>query len=223
MQWRVDQPRLALTAASCVCKPRPVAAGGESGFVADGTACAERAHVVTVVYGKVHDPHTADMVLQSYAGVVRPHPEFRVQLDDHSAVVTSHADLAVLVLETPVEKEVPFAALADSEVREGMPLIAAGYGHDEAVEQAVGAATIRPGKVSQTLAGTEERVSFLDREVDVHANHGGWPCFREGKNGLRLQGVSTGTRPKEGLAVSTSFYRQWVRAEIKQADGREVK
>lgn len=216
-------PRLALTAGSCVCKPRPVALGAESGFAVDGTACAERAHVVTVVYGRKYDAYTADMELQSYEGVVRPYPELKVDLDARSSVVASHGDLAVIVLDTPVRKDISFTGLADSEVRDGEALVSAGYGHDEAVEQFVGQRYFRPNKAAQGAAGTGERFVFVDREVDAHANHGGWPCFREGNNGLVLQGVSSRYSPEGRSCVSTYFYRQWLHAEVEQAAGREVR
>jgi len=209
--------RLALTAASCVCRSKEAGPANESMQLINRTSCAERAFVMTVVYGTVHDPHTADMKVQAYAGTVRPHPGLELRFDAQSSVVTSRADLAVILLETPVESGTLHARLLDSEVETSEPFVTAGYGHDGAVEQIFGQRYFRGNKVTRASSPADERFSYAQQGVDVHAHHNGWSCFREDESGQWLVGVSSWASGGGASCVSTFFHRDWLRAEVQHA------
>lgn len=206
-------PQAALTAGSCVCTPRQVTAGGGGERIIDGSTCAARAYVITVAYGKAHDGQAAGMEARAYAGTVRPHPELRITLDARSSVVTSHADLAVVLLETPVEGRIPHALLASSEVVADEPLVTAGYGHDERIEQVFGERYFRRTRVAQAPSSGNERFSYARMSVDIHGDHGGWPCFREDGKGRWLVGIASKDSGEDLSCLSTYLYQKWLRVE----------
>ncbi|HEX8698779.1 MAG TPA: trypsin-like serine protease [Myxococcaceae bacterium] len=218
-------PRVVLTAGSCVCKPKQSASDTSEERVIDSSACEKRATVMTVKYGKVYDKYSAEMEVQEYTGAIFPHPEFHIRLDAKSSVVTSHADLALIRLESPVEDVSAPVSLADSEVVAGEYLIMTGYGHDEHVEQAFGERYFRRNRVLQPASAEDERFSYVPLSVDTHTNHGGWPCLRETGEGRWLVGISGRSSVEDPTCVSISVYGKWLRTEVKRLSfsGREEK
>lgn len=209
-------PRVALTAGSCVCKPRPSSNHGDEQVI-DGSTCAERAHVLAAVYGKIHDAHTADMTGSLHTGTVRPHPDMKIRLDARSSVVSSHADLAIILLDKPVENGASPVPLADSEAAADELIITAGYGHDERIEQVFGERYFRRNKIAQAPSATSGRFFYTQTSADVHTHHGGWPCFRENGEGLWLVGVSSKASAEDRSCVSTYFFREWLQVELQRA------
>ncbi len=54
--------------------------------------------------------------MRRFEGRVRVHPAFRLELDESGAIVSTEADLALIVLDTPVAESLPFVPFADTEV-----------------------------------------------------------------------------------------------------------
>ncbi len=209
-------PLLALTAGSCVCKPRQSASVIADERVIDSSTCAERATVMTVKYGHMYDKYSAEMEIQEYTGTIFPHPELDIRLDAQSSVVTSHADLALIRLESPVEDGAASVSLTDSEVVTGEHLVMTGYGHDERLEQAFGERYFRRNRVMRPASTENERFYYAPLSVDAHTNHGGWACLRETERGRWLVGISGRSPVDDPSCVSIYVYGEWLRMEVKR-------
>jgi hypothetical protein len=103
-------PRLVLTAASCLCALGSQTPGDRKDRTrADASSCAKRVLVTSVVYGEVGDPKlkelTTNMRFQTSAGAIRPHPELALNLNERGSIVGGRADLAVIILDTPLKVE----------------------------------------------------------------------------------------------------------------------
>lgn len=128
----VISPRVVLTAGHCVCGKQPqerMEGGGQT--VITGSACHDKAQVETLFYqpetvaGATLRPSRGTM----HEGRVQPHPALRIVLNPQGDISSSHADLALIFLSSPVE----FAGLplADEEVRLAETVIIVGHGYDE--------------------------------------------------------------------------------------------
>ncbi|MBN1204870.1 MAG: trypsin-like serine protease [Myxococcaceae bacterium] len=94
------QPRVVLTAGHCVCSWRRAPAP-EQGSWFDSSNCAQAATITTVVY----QPHRkTDSSRRGHTGKVCPHQGLQVLLDDQGRMVSSRADLAVILLDEALEK-----------------------------------------------------------------------------------------------------------------------
>jgi hypothetical protein len=112
-------PRVVLTAASCVCIPeRGSGASLQTKTIIHASSCARRVFVTTVLTGAVLDRRfkedTTEMKFRAYQGVVHPHSQLQLVLDERQAVVSAKADLAVIVLSEPVEDRLLPVLLAQS-------------------------------------------------------------------------------------------------------------
>jgi hypothetical protein len=212
-------PRLALTAAHCVCPRREaVFQQGEGGPFIDGTACAGRASVTSVSYETSENPERPTLRIRSYEGQVRPHPRFQLLLDASGVTRTSSADLSVILLDQPVELPLTSVRLADSEVQVQESLVMAGYGHDRIVGSRHGARYSRKNQVTRAPTSAEGRALYAQQGAALYEGFDGGPCFRENGQGRWLVGIS-GLSTSEGLSFTSTFlYRDWLRAELQRAE-----
>ncbi|MBN1210696.1 MAG: trypsin-like peptidase domain-containing protein [Myxococcaceae bacterium] len=173
-------PRLVLTAANCVCSKREITSP-ESGkaTLIDSSACAERAYVTTIVYGKAVNEFMAHMQVQPYIGVVRPHPDFKLLLDEQQAVVARRADLAVITLQVPVESRIPPVSLSATEARAEERLTMTGYGYGKKFGQIFGLRFIRRDKVLRGGTAGDGRFLYEQQGTFLYEGFNGGPCFRE--------------------------------------------
>jgi hypothetical protein len=211
-------PRLALTAAHCVCRRRrtTLPEGGQ-GTLIDGTACGERASVTTVAYEASENPDRPTLRIRSYEGQIRPHPNFQILLDALGGEVTNSADLSVILLDQPVDVPLAGVRLADSEVQAQESLIMAGYGHDPSVGSRHGARYFRKNRVTRVLTSPDGRALYAQQGAALYEGFDGGPCFREDGQGRGVVGIA-GLSTSEGLSFTrTSFYRDWLRAELQRA------
>ncbi len=209
-------PRLVLTAGHCVCmKQEAPASGGGGTTLIDGSSCAKTATVTTVVY----EPPSAERGLRSrtqeYPGEVRPHPALKVVQEARGSVVSSQADLAVILLETPVEGNFPPVGLADTEIEIGESLVMVGFGSDEVLGTLGGKRRFRANRV--TRMPDSARALFESSERHVYQGDSGGPCLRETPNGTALVGILTRGLGKEASLTRTHPYRAWLREEIQRA------
>jgi hypothetical protein len=212
-------PRLALTAGHCVCPQRKApSAGVEGGFLIDLSACAKTAAVTTVSYEPAKARHKSNARTRVYEGEVRPHPELRILLDAQANVVSNTADLAVILLDQPVDGPVPELALTDSELQVGEELFMAGYGHDKRFGGVFGARYFRKDTVTQVPTPPNGRLLFEQHGAYLYNGFPGGPCFREDGNSRWLAGISSVGTDKELSLTSTHFHRAWLHAELQKAE-----
>lgn len=212
-------PRLALTAAHCVCgipkpraridKPRTYPPATDR-TVMDRLTCAASATVAAFVYNQQtrEEPKRLER-----AGKVRPHPEFRIVLDPQGNVLENEADLAVVVLDEAFNTgEVPPVPLARGAVSLKDLVTLVGFGYDSINGRR---GERQYGK--NTVAAQEARgKSFLVGQEGSHTLGGdsGGPCLRDGM----LVGIATTSSSSPPVAfsefTSTYFYRDWLNSEI---------
>jgi hypothetical protein len=218
----VIQPRLVLTAASCVCA-RSNSATGERVENSPGNrpACAQRAFIKTVHYGAVADPDfkedSTEKRFHTYEGQVRPHPDFTIHLDSQGSFVSSSADLAVILLDAPVKQRLAYASWAENEVRADESLVMVGYGSDPLVAGTPGIRYFRRNRVTQVVNAPRGRVLYAQSGAFVYNGYPGGPCFREMGREYQLVGIaSPGT--EENLSFTSVYaFRDWLQAEVRHA------
>jgi hypothetical protein len=215
-------PHLALTAASCVCAPgKPGTDGGLDTRILDATACAQRTFLRTVRYGEAQDrqfmEETASKSFQTFEGRVRPHPEFKLMLDARGAVQSSHADLAVIILDSPVQSPLPFVQLGNTEVKEDEVLVMAGYPADARFGGFTGIRYFRKNRVTQPPSSQSGRGLYEQQAPFLYNGYPGGPCFREDADHPWLVGIASVSPDQELAFTSTSVFKDWLLAEIQRA------
>ncbi len=220
-------PNLVLTAGSCVCSPsKSAGAGSAKRMFVDGSACAPRVFVTTVVNGAVRDMRwketTTEMEFRIYRGTVRPHPQLNVVFDERGAVVSSDADLAAIPLDEPVGGEVSAVPLARTEAQPGESLIMAGYAHDGA-RGSVGVYGVRYFRKNLVTNPVTNRRGFYQQQGPyLWDGYTGGPCFREDADGRWLVGVAGKAVGEELVFASVVFFRGWLDEELRRAQKRGV-
>jgi hypothetical protein len=215
-------PRVALTAASCVCplKKNNLGSLPERRLI-DATACAQRIFLRTVRYGAVKDlefkEETTVKSFQTFEGQIRPHPEFKLALDAQGEIQSSHADLAVIVLDSPVKEPLRFIPLGESEVRENEMLIMAGYPVDARFGGFSGIRYFRQNKVTQILGAQAGRILYEQQAPFLYNSYTGGPCFREEGTHQWLVGIASIGSDRELSFTSTYLFRDWLRDELQRA------
>ncbi|HYH98800.1 hypothetical protein [Hyalangium sp.] len=147
---------------------------------------------------------------------MRPHPEMESRAATHGFRL-SRVDLAVILLDEPVQERPEEVLLAANEVREGEALIMAGYGKDEALGGDWGARYYRKNKATRAPGVEDDRVLYEQQGPYVYDGFVGGPCFREGLGGRWLVGIAGGRSEKELSCTSLHVHREWVRAEVQRA------
>ncbi|MBN1205491.1 MAG: trypsin-like peptidase domain-containing protein [Myxococcaceae bacterium] len=214
-------PRVALTAASCVCPPRRA---NEQGIAPKGpvgpSACAEEAFMGRVWYSFRESQRSkerpASLKMRRFAGKVRVHPAFKLELDEKGAVVSTEADLALIILEAPVAESLPFVPFADTEVQEGEMLVMAGYGDDLRFRDEPYLRYFRRNKVTQVQGRSDGKVRYEQQGAFVYNGYTGGPCFREDKRQRWLVGIASVGSEQELAFTSTYFFKDWLRVELQR-------
>jgi hypothetical protein len=208
-------PRIVLTAANCVCGSQQHALTLDSGTAfLDNSTCAKRAYVMTASHERGHNEFFTETKTHSYEGTVHPHPEFKIVLDKNSVPVSSHADLALIELDTLVEQQFMIAQFHEAEVAANDTLIMVGFGYGQEFGQILGERYIRENKVTQVLESG--RVLYEQQGAFVYNGFNGGPCFREDSHGRRLVGIASIGSSHALVFTSISFYREWLRSELSQ-------
>jgi hypothetical protein len=212
---------LVLTAGHCVCPPRSVnPPRGERQTVIDTVACAASATVETLLYKPM--PRGAQLPegawKEAQPGTVRPHPDLRILLDSQNRVVSTHADLAIIVLSKPLGPEFGALPLAHEEVETGESVVITGYGYDETSNSFGSDRRSCANKVTQRLEPTGERVLVEQPGRHLYRLDSGGPCLRVGLRAMTLVGVSSRSLGQGASFTSIHGYRDWLRAEIQRAE-----
>jgi len=216
--------RLVLTAGHCVCQ-RQQGSSSLHGIqsIIDGSACATTAAISTTLYGSVEK--TKEKVLwhrTQYQGVVHPHPDLRILLDTQGHVVSSRADLAVIVLEEPFDKEFRPMPIADEDVHLNESVIIVGSGYDETARAYDGERRFSVNKVIEVLPSGGGRMRIQQPGEHHYRGDSGGPCLRESPAGTALVGISSRNLGEGEAMTSTYGYRDWLRGELQRTDGKRL-
>jgi hypothetical protein len=208
-------PLLVLTAGHCVCTARKPANPAEASLIEPST-CAREAIVTTVTYEPSEKvPGAARSWTRTAKGMIRPYPGLQILLGPDGSVTSSHADLAVILLDDPEVSSAPAVVpLTETEVQKGESILTVSYGYDERTGGSYGMRRLR---WSQVLNLTDERI-WLAKPGGSHSQgDSGSPCLRETSRGFELVGVSSRDLSNTPVFTSIHPYRDWLKAEIQRA------
>jgi hypothetical protein len=207
-------PRLILTAASCVCSSAPEASGH--------AVCAKRSFVATVIYGEVGSMDfkeaTTGKRYHAYEGEVRLHPDFMAAHEVQGSTQRSHADLAVILLDKPIEEALEYVPLARAELQADEFLIMSGYARPEPFGGVPGGIRyFRRNKVVTVLQSPPGKALYEQQGVFVYNGFTGGPCIREEGTRRWLVGIASPGSDEELPLTSVYAFRDWLLAEIRHA------
>lgn len=209
-------PQVVLTAGHCMCRPHPGAPPmDEKKSVIDALSCAETSTLRTVTY---HPPKQGvddfGSQVAVFRGRVLPHPELRVALDARGEVLSSHADLALLLLDESVPGSLPPVRWATAEAQPGEPLIVVGYGYDELSESHDGDRRASRNSVIRGPTPQDDRLTLEQPGRHLYKGDSGGPCLRPGRQGPELIGISSRHLGAGATCTSLHPYRDWLRAHL---------
>jgi hypothetical protein len=207
-------PRLVLTAGHCVCLPpsTPPAAA-----VIDNSACANTAILTATTYLPQERGKSQSATIGQYEGVIHPHPELEILLDEQGRVTSGHADLAVIILNTPLPEDLRPVELAETEVELHAPLLMVGVGHTDGISaDPFGQRRFNRTRVASPPAG-QERIFLDPPKQPLFANDSGGACVREAAQGSELIGISNRGLGTGSTCTSTYFHRAWLQNELLKA------
>jgi hypothetical protein len=187
-------PRHVLTAGHCICMPRQLTHSEVTGgMLIDRAACAETAIVKAVTYRppSAGAEDEAASRVDVFRGSVHPHPELKLVLDAQGEVQSSHADLAMILLDEPLKEVLSFLPLADTEVRAGEPIIIVGHGYDEIADAHDGDRRVSRNRVTRAPTSEDERAAIEQPGGHPYKGDSGGPCLREGPKGPELVDISS--------------------------------
>jgi len=250
------QDRLVLTAGHCVCDVRqPVPPEASGTAITDSSTCAKTATVTLLHYGapekspqavpgaELPTPPTVD--IGPYSGTVQAHEDLRIiykEIETASGWTTStessHADLAVIVLEESLQRHARPIKLSEEPVHLKDRVVLVGYGSD-VLGMAMNAPVRRYGE-NQVVSIRDDSSTFhIGTHLEIEpaysgekpgvvrrrgsytaAGDSGGPCFRERKGVLELVGIARSTLgPPVVLSVYTSTHAHldWLRQKLASA------
>jgi hypothetical protein len=207
---------LVLTAGHCVCRSRKVSGPGGSHTQVDGSECAKTATVETTRYKPGATEPTPAWSGKSQRGGVHPHPELSVFVDGQGRVVSSQADLALIVLNHAVDLEFQPLALSDQEIGLSEVLTIVGAGYDETAEAYDGERRASQNKMVEVLPAGGGLMRIEQPGGHHYRGDSGGPCVREGPQGLELVGISSRNLGEGETVISIHGYRDWLRGELQR-------
>jgi len=213
--------RLVLTAGHCVCRSRKISGPSGPHTQVDGSECAKTATVETTRYKPGATEPKPAWSSRSQGGVVHPHPELSVSLDAQGRVVSSRADLALIVLNYAADPEVQPLALSNQEIGLNEVLTIVGSGYDETAEAYDGERRASRNKVVEVLPAGGGLMRIEQPGGHHYLGDSGGPCVREGPQGVKLVGISSRNLGEGETIISTYGYRDWLRGEIQRVQSME--
>lgn len=215
-------PRLVLTAGHCVCIRRPVISPVFEGrFVIDGAACSQSPIVTTLLWAppRGDDFMPSGASREEYSGIkVWPHPDFQVFIDKEGRVEFSRADLALILLESPIRRENSYLRISDEEIRSGETFVLVGGRGDEFQGGTAGSDRhFMRYKALGPVGPESDRILFEQPKRDLFKGDSGGPCIRESPASLSLVGISARSLGGEPTFTSIHPYRDWLHSALRSA------
>ena len=221
----IISPHLVLTAGHCVCQNHPPLTHGPVARQVDESGCVETATVDVFFYE--YDPRQARKApghtSAQYLGRVRPHPQLEVRSNAQGEVLSSRADLALIVLDTPVPQGFRPVPIATTNAVPQESLVLVGFGHAEALGWLDDTRLINQRKVAAALDTHEERFRLEQQGESFFRGDSGGPCLREASQGTTLVGISTTGLDQQPTLTSLHSYREWLQQEIQRAEAAAAK
>ncbi|WP_373691615.1 trypsin-like serine peptidase [Hyalangium versicolor] len=149
-------------------------------------------------------------------GKVRVHPAFKIELNEQGAVLSTRADLALIILDSPEDESVESIPFAEKEAQENETLVMAGYGDDPRFRDEPGLRYFRHNKVTKVPGNSDGRILYEQQGAFVYNGYTGGPCFREDSGQRWLVGIASVGTELELTCTSTYFFRDWLRAEFQR-------
>jgi chloramphenicol 3-O-phosphotransferase len=207
--------RVVLTAGHCVCVRKQLQGGGQ---LIDSSRCLAAVEVETVAYKPPVEKGTRSSGSQGklYPGKARPHPDLKVTLDEHGHVSASHADLALIILDTPLE--FPGFQVSEEDVRLGDSVLIVGHEYDEVADVFGGERRSSLNKITRLGVGQDERVLIQQPGGHRYRQDSGGPCLRQDARGLSLVGISNRWLGEGAALTSLHDYRAWIRGSVQRAE-----
>jgi Trypsin len=207
-----------LTAGHCVCRPQESRSGNAGSKIIAASACAGSAVVETTLYRPAKEGATAAAsTTDFYEGKVKPHPELRVLIDKHGRVLSSDADLALVLLDSPIDEEIHPVSLAEAEAQVGEVITVVGYGYDEIANVYGGDRRFSKNKIIKFLAPGSATVLIEQPGGHRYRQDSGGPCLREDGTEARLIGISSRILGEGATFTSIHGYKAWLLDEIQRA------
>jgi secreted trypsin-like serine protease len=136
-------------------------------------------------------------------------------------VVSSHADLALIVLNHAVDPEFQPLALSDQEIGLNEALTIVGAGYDETADAYDGERRASQNKMVEVLPAGGGLMRIEQPGGHHYRGDSGGPCVREGPQGQELVGISSRNLGEGETVISTFGYRDWLRGEIQRVQARK--
>ncbi|WP_224245925.1 trypsin-like serine protease [Hyalangium gracile] len=188
-------PRFVLTAAHCVCRAH--------------SDCESTATVTAVAYLPSTDDGSVRSLREVHSGTVRPHPQFKVPRGEPTRAESSHADLAVILLDEPASSDFPPITLSDTEPDASESLILVGFGNDER--------RFSKHPLLEPLNPKSDLIVLQPPARAAHQEDLGGPCLREAHGRPVLVGISRRGLGVESTCLRTQTYRAWLNEELQHA------
>jgi hypothetical protein len=129
----------------------------------------------------------------------------------------SQADLALIVLEEPVEWELAQLPLREEEGQVGEQLHMAGYGYGTQWGQLYGMRFVRRDKITSAATAGGGRVLYEQQGAFLYNGFHGGPCFYEDERGRWLVGIASVGTERELAFTSLLPYQGWLTAGMERA------
>ncbi|MBN1207373.1 MAG: trypsin-like serine protease [Myxococcaceae bacterium] len=249
--------RLVLTAGHCVCDERkPVPPEASDTSITDASTCARAATVTLSSYMPARGDTSsegAEMLARErgpFPGKVYPHDDMKIIYRESEGASGkrkdtefSDADVALILLDEPLQGAVEYARLAETPVRVGDKVILVGYGpvseamgepekdrrygENEVLSIKVDGSTFHVGRPLEVAPSYRGEKPGLIRKRGSYVTRGdsGGPCFRERRGALELVGIAKSTMgPPLVLSVYSSTYKYlgWLRGKMKAMENGEI-
>ncbi|KFE65371.1 hypothetical protein DB31_1487 [Hyalangium minutum] len=133
-------------------------------------------------------------------------------------MLSSTADLALILLEEPLTGAFRPVPLAAKEVELNDFVTIVGYGYDEIADGFNGDRRFSKNKVKEFASAGQGRVLIEQPGRQAYRLDSGGPCLREGPQGATLAGVSSRHLGQGAAFTSVVPYRTWLHTQMQRLD-----